>query len=284
MAIDAKDQITHGHIRRVQQLAVGLGEAMGLKESAQIRAVEAAALLHDMGKLAVPEYILNKPGPLTPAEFEKMKLHASVGADILSAIEFPYPVVPIVRHHHESWDGSGYPDGLKGSDIPIGARILSVVDCFDALTSDRPYRPRLSDADALRILAERRGTMYDPLVVDTFAQVYKEIAPLDEEMSSPTGGGLSAITRGALQQTEGSLSSNSRLDDISASTEEMLLLYELARSLSGRLDIADAADVISKHLRRLVPATTCVFFLYDPDADELAVAHAAGDNASHFSD
>jgi diguanylate cyclase (GGDEF)-like protein/putative nucleotidyltransferase with HDIG domain len=283
MAIDAKDQITHGHIRRVQQLAVGLAEAMGLKESAQIRAVEAAALLHDMGKLAVPEYILNKPGPLTPAEFEKMKLHASVGADILSAIEFPYPVVPIVRHHHESWDGTGYPDGLKGSDIPIGARILSVVDCFDALTSDRPYRPRLSDTDALRILADRRGTMYDPLIVDTFTEVYKSIAPSQDEMAAAASG-LSAITRGSLPIIEGALLNASRLDDISASTEEMLLLYELARSLSGRLELADAADVISKHLRRLVPATTCVFFLYDADSDELVAAHAAGENSSHFSD
>ena len=283
MAIDAKDQITHGHIRRVQKFAVGLAEAMGLKETAQIRAVEAAALLHDMGKLAVPEYILNKPGPLTSAEFDKMKLHASVGADILSAIEFPYPVVPIVRHHHENWDGTGYPDGLKGSDIPIGARILSVVDCFDALTSDRPYRPRLSDTDALRILTDRRGTMYDPLVVDTFMRVYRSIAPTQDEMAASEIG-LSAITRGSLPISEGVLVNGSRLDDISASTEEMLLLYELARSLSGRLELADAADVISKHLRRLVPATTCVFFLYDADADELVAAHAAGENASHFAD
>src|SRR5205085_10096429 len=133
MAIDAKDQTTHGHIRRVQTFAVGLAKAMGGTDTALIRAVEAAALLNDMGKLAVPEYILNKPGPLTPAEFEKMKLHASVGADILSAIDFPYPVVPIVRHHHESWDGSGYPDGLRGGDIPLGARIVSVVDAVEAL-------------------------------------------------------------------------------------------------------------------------------------------------------
>src|SRR5262249_3879562 len=124
-----------------------------------------------------PEYILNKPGKLTPAEFEKMKLHATVGADILSAINFPYPVVPIVRHHHENWDGTGYPAGLTSTDIPIGARILAVVDCFDALTSDRPYRPRLSDAEALRILLDRRGSMYDPLIVDTFAAVHRDIAP-----------------------------------------------------------------------------------------------------------
>ena len=177
MAIDAKDQITHGHIRRVQSYAVGLAKSIGISDDKLLKAIEAAALLHDMGKLAVPEHILNKPGKLTPAEFEKMKLHASVGADILSAIDFPYPVVPIVRHHHENWNGSGYPDGIKGTDIPIGARILSVVDCFDALTSDRPYRPRLSDSDALAILIERRGSMYDPLVVDTFVRVHRDIAP-----------------------------------------------------------------------------------------------------------
>ena len=115
-----------------------------------------------MGKLAIPEYILNKPGKLTPAEFEKMKQHARIGADILSEIDFPYPVVPIVRHHHENWDGSGYPDGLVGDEIPIGARVLSVVDCFDALTSDRPYRPRLPDDEALAILKDRSGVMYGP--------------------------------------------------------------------------------------------------------------------------
>jgi putative nucleotidyltransferase with HDIG domain len=284
MAIDAKDQITHGHIRRVQILAVGLAKAMGVNDSAQIKAVEAAALLHDMGKLAVPEYILNKPGPLTPGEFEKMKLHASVGADILSAIDFPYPVVPIVRHHHENWDGNGYPDGLRGSDIPIGARILAVVDCFDALTSDRPYRPRLSDSDALKILTERRGSMYDPLVVDTFVAVYSDIALPEEDILSGRAGGLSAITRGSLPTADGALFAASRFDDISASTEEMLLLYDMAQALSGNLDIADIADLISKHLRRLVPATTCVFFLYNSDQDDLLVAHASGENASHFAE
>src|SRR5436309_4001271 len=128
-----------------------------------------------MGKLAVPEYILNKPGKLTETEFERMKLHASVGADMLSAIDFPYPVVPIVRHHNENWNGSGYPDGLKATEIPIGARILSVVDCFDALTSDRPYRPRLADGQAMQILRDRSGSMYDPLIVDTFIKVYASV-------------------------------------------------------------------------------------------------------------
>ncbi len=186
MAIDAKDQITHGHIRRVQALAVGLARKVGVIDDRLIKAIEAAALLHDMGKLAVPEHILNKPGKLTPAEFEKMKLHAAVGAEILSAIDFPYPVVPIVRHHHENWNGTGYPDGLKGTDIPIGARILSVVDCFDALTSDRPYRPKLRDDEAIAILMTRRGTMYDPLIVDKFIDVHEEIAPSSLVVTVPS--------------------------------------------------------------------------------------------------
>ena len=180
MAIDAKDQITHGHIRRVQRLAVGLAKVAGVNDETQIKAIEAAALLHDMGKLAIPEFILNKPGRLTVNEFDVMKQHANIGADILGSIQFPYPVVPIVRHHHESWDGSGYPDGLKGVAIPLGARILSVVDCFDALTSDRPYRPRMSTEAAITILVQRRGTMYDPLIVDKFIEAQQELSVIAE--------------------------------------------------------------------------------------------------------
>ena len=177
MAVDAKDQITHGHIRRVQMYALELAKRLGVDEERQLQAVATAALLHDMGKLAIPEHILNKPGKLTPAEFDKMKRHADIGADLLSPVKFPYPVVPIVRHHHEHWDGTGYPTGISGTDIPLGARILSVVDCFDALTSDRPYRPRLSTEEAFAIIRERRTQMYDPLVVDTFFRAYAEIAP-----------------------------------------------------------------------------------------------------------
>src|SRR5688572_24322809 len=177
LAVDAKDQITHGHIRRVQVYTVELAKRLGVRDGLQLKAIEAAALLHDMGKLAIPEHILNKPGKLTTAEFDKMKRHADIGADLLSSVKFPYPVVPIVRHHHENWDGKGYPTGLSGTDIPLGARILSVVDCYDALTSDRPYRPRLSTEEAFDILRERRGAMYDPLVVDIFVAAYAEIAP-----------------------------------------------------------------------------------------------------------
>ena len=133
---------------------MALAKALGVAEEKQLDALKAAALLHDTGKLAVPEYILNKPGPLTPAEFERMKVHAAVGADILKSINFPYPVEPMVRHHHENWNGTGYPDGLQGQQIPVGARILSVVDCYDALTSDRPYRPRYSRPHAEQVLRD----------------------------------------------------------------------------------------------------------------------------------
>jgi putative nucleotidyltransferase with HDIG domain len=280
MAIDAKDQITHGHIRRVQHFAIGLARALGVKDSEQIKAIEAASLLHDMGKLAVPEYILNKPGSLTPAEFEKMKLHASVGADILSAIDFPYPVVPIVRHHHESWNGTGYPDGLAGSQIPIGARILSVVDCFDALTSDRPYRPRLADADAIKILMNRRGTMYDPLIVDTFIQVYRDIAPsmADPLMNHKESPSTFARHLSFAEDRQSGLG----LDNITSSTEETLVLYELARNLVGDLDLGTVAGLISNHTRRIVPASTCVIYAYDASLDELHCVHAAGESAVNF--
>lgn len=276
MAIDAKDQVTHGHIRRVQGLAVNLAGVIGIRDEKLIKAIEAAALLHDMGKLAVPEYILNKPGKLTAAEFERMKLHASVGADILSAIEFPYPVVPIVRHHHENWDGTGYPDGIKGTDIPIGARILSVVDCFDALTSDRPYRPRLRDEEALHILIERRGTMYDPLIVDTFTRVFKEITPPVTESTVATR----ALNQIAIARRGGSLNgAEPMFDEITASADEMLTLYELSRSLAGQVSVADAGDVITNHLRRLIPGSLYVFFVNDPQSAELHARHVIGDGA-----
>jgi putative nucleotidyltransferase with HDIG domain len=183
-AIDAKDQVTHGHIRRVQKYAVELARGIGVRDDLQIKAIQAAAVLHDTGKIAVPEAILNKPGPLDKDEFAIMKQHAAVGADIISSINFPYPVEPIVRYHHENWDGTGYPSGLVGTDIPIGARILAVVDCFDALTSDRPYRGRMTDAEALKIIVERRGRMYDPLVVDAFLVLYPELRSGESEPDS----------------------------------------------------------------------------------------------------
>jgi putative nucleotidyltransferase with HDIG domain len=186
-AVDAKDQTTHGHIRRVQVYCLALARHLGITDAAELKALETAALLHDMGKIGVPERILNKPGRLTTTEFEQVKQHVPVGVHILSAIEFPYPVLPIVRHHHENWDGTGYPDGLSGEAIPIGARVLMVVDCFDALTSDRPYRRRMSTSEAFQILESRRGTMYDSRMVDAFIRLQPQIDVLRPPISQPTG-------------------------------------------------------------------------------------------------
>jgi putative nucleotidyltransferase with HDIG domain len=271
MAIDAKDQITHGHIRRVQAYAVGLAKTLGVTDEKLLKAIEAAALLHDMGKLAVPEHILNKPGKLTPAEFEKMKLHASVGADILSAIDFPYPVVPIVRHHHENWNGTGYPDGIKGTDIPIGARILSVVDCFDALTSDRPYRPRLGDEEALAILMERRGSMYDPLVVDTFVRVYADIGP-DHSQSAFSLKGIEASTT---DRSEDRSPGYSREEKIS---NEIL---ELESAFAGHRTSSEISEIVTRQIRRRVPFSLSIMYMYDIRHDQLVAEHVTGE-AGHL--
>lgn len=267
MAIDAKDQITHGHIRRVQIYAVGLAKRLGVSDERLLKAIEAAALLHDMGKLAVPEHILNKPGKLTAAEFEKMKLHASVGADILSAIEFPYPVVPIVRHHHENWDGTGYPSGISGTDIPIGARILSVVDCFDALTSDRPYRARLSDDDALDILRARRGSMYDPLVVDTFVKVHKEIAPEPDEQLQISSSALAEITTSTLNQTT------------SAGAAGLHEQFSTALLSDLQEPGAPVDSVIERIGRELAPFRLAIVFRHDRASDSLLVHSCYGEKS-----
>jgi putative nucleotidyltransferase with HDIG domain len=250
-AIDAKDQVTHGHIRRVQQWALALASELGLSDPSQLKAIEAAALLHDMGKLVVPEHILNKPGRLTPGEFEKMKLHASVGADILSSVRFPYPVVPIVRYHHENWDGTGYPTGLRGVEIPIGARILAVVDCFDALTSDRPYRRRLSDEDAIAILLQRRGSMYDPLVLDTFLQVKDKLALTIAKMSETPMETLVQAPR--MIPGMASFPSQSRI---------------VLAALENR-KVRESAETILASVAQGTGAVVCVLFLKDPETDAI---------------
>src|SRR4029079_14773596 len=164
IAIDAKDEVTHDHVHRVQIYATGLARLFGLSES-EIEALKAGALLHDIGKLAVPDYILNKPSPLTAAEFDKMKVHTIVGGEILERVGFPYPVVPVVRHHHERWDGTGYPDGLRAEAIPMTARSLSVVDCFDAARETRQYRKGLTRDAAIALLQAGVDTKYDAQVV-----------------------------------------------------------------------------------------------------------------------
>ncbi len=277
-AIEAKDGVTSDHIRRVQKFAIGLARALGVTDENTIKAINAAALLHDTGKLAVPEHILNKPGKLTALEFEQMKLHVDVGADILSAIDFPYPVVPIVRAHHENWDGSGYPRRLKGEEIPIGARILSVVDCYDALTSDRPYRPALSDGEAMKIVLERRGTMYDPKVVDTFVQVYKEIAA--EVMEPvPHQEALSKIGR-AIAKPQVPPPPVAAIEIRTDAPDDLLAIVSLSRVLGGEATFGDAAALATASLSRILTDTTCVFYVHDPASGQLVARYVTGEHAA----
>lgn len=276
MAVDATDQITHGHIRRVQTWAVGLARTLGVTDESQLKAIEAAALLHDVGKLAIPEHILNKPGRLSPAEFEKMKRHASIGADILSAIDFPYPVVPIVRHHHEQWNGGGYPEGLKGADIPIGARILAVVDCFDALTSDRPYRRALSDQRAIEMLLEQRGRAYDPLVVDTFAKVFRDIAPAEADTGA-RGETLREIAQ--VSHTPPAATTPARTAPLPVFAPHALPLAETLLAGTPRESLNQLARQAAEALLRITPATLCVFYAADEGGSTLVPVQAAGEMA-----
>jgi putative nucleotidyltransferase with HDIG domain len=270
MAVDAKDQITHGHIRRVQVYAIELAKLLGVKDERQLKAIEAAALLHDMGKLAIPEHILNKPGKLTESEFDKMKLHADIGADLLSAVKFPYPVVPIVRHHHEQWSGGGYPAGIAGTDIPLGARILSVVDCFDALTSDRPYRPRLSNEEAFATILKGRGTLYDPLVVDTFIKAHPRIAPLAIKAGTES---TSLIDVAAVSER----AAPNPLDRIRVSATETSVLESFGPVIADAKTAAEALEAASQCLRQLSAATVFALFKYDRNRDLLTCEHAAGE-------
>lgn len=263
MAIDAKDQVTHDHIRRVQRYALGLASEIGVKDAHLLKAIEAAALLHDMGKLAIPEHILNKPGRLTAAEFDKMKEHAAIGAEILSSVDFPYPVVPIVRHHHESWDGTGYPNGLRGPDIPIGARILAVVDCFDALTSDRPYRKALSASEAMEIVKKRAGSMYDPLIVRAFASIQaslQDTEPLDVR-------GIPSVAS-ARDKAESLHHAHSNSEVSGQSWKDF------------RLRTADAT--VLERVAVLMPRTTAVLFEIDRRSDEIVATTARGANAHRW--
>jgi putative nucleotidyltransferase with HDIG domain len=272
-AVDAKDGVTHDHIRRVQTAALALARRLGVNDDLQLRALEAAALLHDVGKLAIPEHILNKPGRLTPAEFERMKSHARIGAEILSEVDFPYPLVPIVRHHHENWDGTGYPDRLKGSKIPIGARILAVVDCFDALTSNRPYRRALSMSEALEIIDARRGTMYDPAVVDVFHQMCDSgaVTPADS-IPDPADTTPDAAVSNEASSDSGVMEA---FDDIQVA---FALGATLSRIRVGQCRWAAVADALCE----MPGVDTVAVFVVDDTQEQLAARHVSGSHAAHL--
>jgi diguanylate cyclase (GGDEF)-like protein/putative nucleotidyltransferase with HDIG domain len=267
--IDARDQASPSRILQVRAMAERLARAVGYPED-QIEGLKAAALLRDIGKLAVPEYILNKAGHLSPAEFSKVAIHPTVGASILSSIEFPYEVVPIVKHHHERYDGTGYPSGLRGDEIPLGARILAIVDCYCALTSDRPHRKRYTHEQAMEIMKQEAGRAFDPNLLEKFFQVVDQV-PAEHPLHGPLNSELAAGP---------ALISEEALRDIVAAKQEALSLYDISQMLNSALSLSDVLEIVSTKLKSLTNITTLVIYILE--GDQIVAAHAAGKNAQRI--
>jgi len=286
LAIEAKDHTTHDHLQRVRVYATEVGKALELNADG-MEALHAAALLHDIGKLAVPENIISKPGKLTPEEFEKMKIHPIVGAEILERVEFPYPVVPIVRAHHEKWDGSGYPYGLKGDEIPLGARVLSAVDFLDALASDRQYRLALPIETVMARLEAESGKSFDPQIVRILKDKYVDIEKLVGNQSGRIAWtklstevkverGVAPATGFAERGSGKDGQSATFLSSIAAARQEVQTLFELTQDLGASLSLDETLSVFSTKLKRLVPYSTIAVYVLREN--ELVPEHVGGDN------
>ena len=290
MAIDAKDDVTHDHIQRVKLFARRMGEAVGLSEL-EIEALKAGALLHDIGKIGVPAYILNKPGRLTEHEFEQMKMHTIIGADMLSNVDFRYPVVPIVRHHHERWDGRGYPDGLKGEAIPITARILTLVDNYDALRSDRPYKTGMKREEALEYIRQNAGTFFDPNLVEIFLSMADQleiealnvkVPPIVKQDRIESSAMANARPAAGFDTAPVVDRAAAALNSIAETNQRVTALYEMSRTLSSILSLEDTVAILTNRLSKLMPFTTCAIALFDPTRSEFEIIHAAGLYAEKF--
>ena len=291
IAIDAKDQTTHGHVRRTQIYATEMGKLFNVSPK-ELQALHAGALLHDIGKLAVPEYILNKPGKLTEAEFAKMKIHPTVGGDILKRVNFPYPVEDIVRYHHEKWDGSGYPKGLKAEAIPLVARIISVVDFYDATRCDRPYRKGMKREDSLNLLRGMVGSSFDPKVVATFIKHVEEfdqmIGAIDiqEQVASTPAIDMQTATKpdaGLASDILGAPDVSAGFRSISEAQREVFALHEIAQTIGSSLNLSDTVTLVANKLRAIVPFDTCVIFLVDDRSGKAVATHSVGEESEMFS-
>ena len=289
LAIEAKDDTTSNHLRRVRVYAVEVGREIGMPEE-ELEALQAAAVLHDIGKLAVPEYIISKPGKLTPEEFDKMKVHPVVGAEILEHVQFPYPVVPIVRAHHEKWNGTGYPYGLRGKDIPLGARILSAVDALDALATDRQYRRALPLDEAMSKIEEESGRSFDPDVVAVLRRRYRE---LEQMAQSAKGVNLKLstgvrITRGAAPATGFESSERLKFSSEPGTIKDLHEAITQARSdvqsvlaSNSTLNLHELCALLGVRIKRVINYDAIVVYLVRDD--ELVPVHVHGDNHRLFS-
>jgi diguanylate cyclase (GGDEF)-like protein/putative nucleotidyltransferase with HDIG domain len=289
LAIEAKDHTSHRHLQRVRVFAVEIAKELEFSED-EIEALRAAALLHDIGKLAIPEHIINKRGRLTPEEFEKMKIHTVVGSEILQRVAFPYPVAPIVRSHHECWDGTGYPDGLKGDEIPKGARVLAAVDCLDALSSHRQYRSAMSLDTAMEKVSSMSGLAFEPRIVEALKRRYRELekmAQLDSAITDvPTplvspdirvdpGTDLAAGVEPSLS-IQTATNETDFLTSIASARQEAQTMFELSQDLGNSLSLSETLSVLSIRLRKMIPYDSMAVFLLKEN--RLVPELVSGDN------
>ncbi|HNQ15053.1 MAG TPA: HD-GYP domain-containing protein, partial [Pyrinomonadaceae bacterium] len=279
-AIDARDQVGIGHVRRTQIYAVGIGNVMGLSDD-EINALRTGALLHDIGKLAVPDHILNKPGRLTPGEMEKTKIHSSVGASILEKVGFPYPVVPIVKYHHECWDGSGYPEGLRGNNIPITARILAIADTFDTLRGARPYRHAVPRDEACDFLRSRAGSQFDPTIVDLFLRNLRIFENEIDAQGLTYEKTIEGPAVGSIVLDESA--TPNYVEQIKRANHEVFTLYSLARDFSGSLNLDETLSLFTRKIAEFIPFDTSVVYLLDESGETATAAYAHGLNRSVLS-
>ncbi len=277
LAIDAKDQYTHQHILRVQRYAVATAKHLGL-EGVELEAINTGALLHDIGKLGVPEYVLLKPGRLTDEEFAKIKKHPEIGAAILDPVEFPWPVLPVVRSHHEKWDGTGYPDGLAGEDIPRTARILAVADVYDALTSSRSYRNAWTHERACEVIRKDSGTHFDPMIAEAFLEI---IGAVVAEMAAEGDGPLIVAEAAGKGKTS---KADQAAQDIHRASSELWALYEVVQTLSSSLGLEETLEILGRKLETILPGTAALFLLADESAGPgvLTARAAVGLNREFF--
>jgi diguanylate cyclase (GGDEF)-like protein/putative nucleotidyltransferase with HDIG domain len=283
-AIDAKDQMNDSHILRVQIYATGLAEAIGLSPD-EIQGVKTAALLHDIGKLAVPEHILSKAGPLTPEEFQKVRIHPKVGAEIVAGIPFPYPVAPLILSHHERWDGKGYPQGLVGEAIPIGARILAVVDYYDAVTSERPYHNALNHESAINLLKHEAGRALDRRLVDLFVDLLPSLITKCEASIPAAPRAVEALqSKGTTEASTRDDGRATAFENIGLAHREIYALYEIAQAMGTSLGVSDTMELISSKMAKIIPWSGCALFLEQPDSGLMRCRYAAGVDVQRLAD
>lgn len=264
-AIDARDQSGVGHVRRVQIYAVGLGELLTLDDP-EIEALRTGALLHNIGKLAIPDHILSKGGKLTPGELAKTQIHPTVGAEILAKVGFKYPVVPTVKYHRENWDGSGYPNGLIGDQIPLTARILCLAGAYDKLRTARPYRAPMSREQARQTLQAEAGKRFDPDLVNVFLL---NLTAFEAEIEA-AGLGYDEVLSGTA--SEGA----AYVEKIKLANQEVFNLYELAREFSAATSLDETLKLFADDLKKFVPFDSCAVYLMDKAHRIATAAHATG--------